>query len=367
MTLPLFVKDTFASTRTLVALLILALVSLAALSFTQRSAFVSSEYKFTDASANGLAIVPASCPSSPHYSGECDTANPAPLACSISSSAWVITRGQAAVLSWSGPQGTNALGLPVTYVSGNITSIGSVGQSGSQAVSPSQTTTYFYTGTERIGGIFNSQFSCDATVTVLPACPTGQALGSDGLCHVSACPSGQTMGGDGACHVTQCPAGQVLGADGLCHSSGCPASYAYCGTGAAANNLYQRSYSAAPACSPLNALVATCRYGCSAGSCAAAATAPSATIHASPALVQRGATVQVSWFSTDISSPSNPALGSCTVTGTNGDTWSGLNGTQVSSPIVQQTKYTISCRPYSSATTITQTVTVNIAPVFQEQ
>ena len=367
MTLPLFVKDTFASTRTLVALLIIAALALIALSLTQRSVFVSSEYKFTDASASGLSIVPASCPSSPHYAGECDTANPAPLACSISSSAWVITSGQVAVLSWSGPQGTNAFGMPVTYVSGNITSIGSVPQSGSQSVLPTQTTVYRYTGTQRIAWFFNSAFECDATITVLPSCATGQTLGADGLCHASACPSGQTIGGDGICHATVCASGQILGVDGLCHSSGCPGSYNYCGTGAASANLYQRSYSDAPACSPLNALVATCRYGCSAGSCGASAAQPSATLNVAPSLVQRGGTAQVSWFSTDISSPSNPALGSCTVTGTNGDTWSGLSGSQTSSAITQQTKYTLSCTPYSSTVPITQTVTVNIVPVFQEQ
>lgn len=33
--------------------------------------FQSSEVQFTDASRGGLAIVPASCPSSPHYGGDC--------------------------------------------------------------------------------------------------------------------------------------------------------------------------------------------------------------------------------------------------------------------------------------------------------
>lgn len=38
---------------------------------SQKQAFVSSEVLFTDSSASGLAIVPASCPSVPHYVGEC--------------------------------------------------------------------------------------------------------------------------------------------------------------------------------------------------------------------------------------------------------------------------------------------------------
>ena len=37
--------------------------------------FVSSEVKFTDASPGGLLIMPASCPSDPHWSGMCDLSN----------------------------------------------------------------------------------------------------------------------------------------------------------------------------------------------------------------------------------------------------------------------------------------------------
>src|SRR3989344_6972461 len=54
-----------------VVLVALAFALLAALP-DARQPFASSEVQFTDSSAQGLAIVPASCPSSPHYSGECD-------------------------------------------------------------------------------------------------------------------------------------------------------------------------------------------------------------------------------------------------------------------------------------------------------
>ena len=56
-------------------LIVLTFVLLAALPDT-RQPFASSEVQFTDSSASGLAIVPASCPSTPDYAGECD---PSPL------------------------------------------------------------------------------------------------------------------------------------------------------------------------------------------------------------------------------------------------------------------------------------------------
>jgi len=61
-------------TRTEVILLILAIAALGVLLMFGARAhqpFASAEVQFTDASAHGLAIVPASCPSSPDYPGEC--------------------------------------------------------------------------------------------------------------------------------------------------------------------------------------------------------------------------------------------------------------------------------------------------------
>ena len=49
---------------------VVALVLLSAATHTRKT-FSSVEVNFTDASAQGLAIVPASCPSNPHYSGQC--------------------------------------------------------------------------------------------------------------------------------------------------------------------------------------------------------------------------------------------------------------------------------------------------------
>ena len=58
------------------AVLVAVAVAILAASLNARQPFASSEVQFTDSSASGLAIVPASCPSTPDYAGECD---PSPL------------------------------------------------------------------------------------------------------------------------------------------------------------------------------------------------------------------------------------------------------------------------------------------------
>jgi hypothetical protein len=61
-----------------VALLLLAALFVAGLAGTRTHVpFSSAEVQFTDASAHGMQIVPASCPSSPHYVGECSGVCPA--------------------------------------------------------------------------------------------------------------------------------------------------------------------------------------------------------------------------------------------------------------------------------------------------
>ncbi len=53
------------------ALLFLALIAIGLSLHDTRAGFHSSELRFTDASHGGLAIVPASCPSLPHWAGDC--------------------------------------------------------------------------------------------------------------------------------------------------------------------------------------------------------------------------------------------------------------------------------------------------------
>ncbi len=63
------------------AFLAIALIVLAGLSLsniTHRQSLASVEVQFTDSSAHGLQIVPASCPSYPHYSGDCSATTTRP-------------------------------------------------------------------------------------------------------------------------------------------------------------------------------------------------------------------------------------------------------------------------------------------------
>jgi hypothetical protein len=83
---------------------------------------------------------------------------------------------------------------------------------------------------------------------------------------------------------------------------------------------------------------------------------------ARPSLIPFGRNIKVYW---DIA-----YVQSCTVTGTDGDSWtgltSGLTGT-TSSAIKQQTVYTLSCLQDDGVTHFTQTATVNVAPTYQER
>ena len=118
-----------------------------------------------------------------------------------------------------------------------------------------------------------------------------------------------------------------------------------------------------------NTVVQQCSYGCSSGSSCAAA--PSLTIvdhlHAQPSLVRQGGTTRLFWHVTNASS--------CTVTENNptiSDSWtdsdSGTAG-KLSSAIGSQTVYTLHCTglPEATPVSISETATVDIVPIFQEE
>jgi len=117
---------------------------------------------------------------------------------------------------------------------------------------------------------------------------------------------------------------------------------------------------------------ATCQfasygYGCSGNACLVPPSPGEGTvpggITATPRLVRPGDTVQISW---DVAN-ANPA--SCTVTGTNGDSWAGqASATVTSGPINENTTYTLHCNgaavpilSYDAQTT------VRIVPTFEEK
>ncbi|MDO8522100.1 MAG: hypothetical protein Q7S08_02315 [bacterium] len=82
-----------------------------------------------------------------------------------------------------------------------------------------------------------------------------------------------------------------------------------------------------------------------------------------PSLLSSGDTTQVHWEVSNVTS--------CTVTGTNGDSWTGLSSGasgQTSSAITGQTTYTLTCAAYAGVTpaTLSEIQTVNIIPIFEE-
>lgn len=83
-----------------------------------------------------------------------------------------------------------------------------------------------------------------------------------------------------------------------------------------------------------------------------------ADITAIPLLVNNGDTTQVRWQSRETTE--------CTVDGSNGDHWTGTSGEQTSSPLTQQTTYTLNCVAFNG-TQVSDDVTVGLAPVWNEQ
>lgn len=276
------------------ALSLFALFIFSLFSLSPNGSFRSAEFKFSDASAHGLSIVPASCPSSPHYAGECTGQPPPPPSsgCVLFANPTSIAPGESSTLEWASSPGAT---------SGAITpGIGPVPAQGTISVSPSQTTTYVYSGTSQgVQGRLGSLYSCLASVTVVPP---GQ----------------------------------------------CAANY-FC----QGSDLYYQTSQ----CS--NEFIQHCARGCS-GSACIGAPAPSALLAVSPLLVRNGTTVQVSWQALHVQS--------CTVSGTNGDSWSSTSGSYTSRPILGQTVYVLTCQalPGASPSTITDSKTVNIIPIFQE-
>jgi hypothetical protein len=78
----------------------------------------------------------------------------------------------------------------------------------------------------------------------------------------------------------------------------------------------------------------------------------------SPQVVRSTKTTTVNWNVSYVSG--------CTVKGDNGDSWTGVSGSQTSKPIVQQTVYTLLCQGLDGST-VSESESVNILPTFQEQ
>ena len=128
--------------------------------------FLSAEVKFADSSASGLQIMPASCPSSPHWTGECDL-----VGCSVSVSPNNFQSGSVSsvTVQWeTGAPPNYASDSAVASIAGTLTGVGAVYPSGTLNVSaPASSVTYTYSGGYYgTGGNLLDTFSCSAPVTV---------------------------------------------------------------------------------------------------------------------------------------------------------------------------------------------------------
>jgi hypothetical protein len=114
-------------------------------------------------------------------------------------------------------------------------------------------------------------------------------------------------------------------------------------------------------------VVQTCPYQCAAGACITplppafnAADGLSGHLQVVPMLLPKGLSTTVYWNVANVES--------CTVTGSNGDSWTGASGQETSAPLLSQTIYTLHCTalPTASPPAVDETATVNLVPIFQE-
>lgn len=383
--------------------------------------FQSSEIKFAFSSESGLPIVPASCESGvSHYSfvynsvstTECScpagttfSSSPSPTCVpnipgpvtnfsgsspspgttatltwsAVSGATYYAVRADSAPNSWSGTCTTINPGDQCLNVNGTShawsTTAGcsytawvhacNASGCGTQSTLSFTCTAPSCTGTVPLNATLCandcSGLSADTPRTVVTACgaPKGEYTCDTGYaksgntcpaCTVGSqcqCSAGQLWSGSScvSCSVGQqcwCPAGQHW--NGSACQANCVDSY-FC----QGNNLMHQDTS----CNSTVSLI--CSYGCSAGACIVPD--PEITLSVTPLLLQKGETAQVVWSTNDMSS--------CTVTSTNGASWSGLSGSQTSPAIQMQTIITVRCTSVLD-TTISQSATVNIIPIFCE-
>ena len=304
------------SFREIGLLFVLLLMLFVSLSFAQsvsmaRAPFASSELRYSENSPSGIRVVPASCPSDPHQTGDCRT-------------------------------GCN----PHTWCDGTTLKR----QDAACTITTVQVNAPQCTGG---GG------GCNGTCV----CPAGQTY-QNGQC-VEPCISRTLPSGALEC-TGDCPAGLIF-VDNQC--VGCPVGYKmqngqcvvsdiggtcsdrfFC----SGDNLMHRTNT----CSDL--FVQTCTSGCLGGACLPPPS-PTATIRAQPNLVRSGDVSTVIWFSNNTTS--------CHVNGNNGDGgadgWPGTSGTHGTAKITQQTIYTLTCRGIDSSTITVQAI-INIIPNFEE-
>ena len=308
-------------------LIVLTFVLLAALPDT-RQPFASSEVQFTDSSASGLAIVPASCPSTPDYAGECD---PSPL-CNLPSAI-------AAFFGVDCPE-------PPPTCSNGASDYPTCTPPTCQNGASNYPTCTFTTNTCQNGA---SNYptctfppnTCQNGASNYPTCTFTTNTCQNGASNYPTCTLTTNTCQNGASNYPTCtfPEDTPLTCTPLYYCSG--------------SNLYHRSANCQ------NAFVDSCAFGCDQGECSPAPAPDVVLWQVRPTLVRSGEHVNVSWDTQNVKW--------CTVSGTNppGDSWSGHSGAELSGPITGSTVYTLSCTGLDNSP-VTRSTTVNIIPFWVE-
>ena len=340
----------------LVALVIIASV----LTLSNGLPFKSVEVAFTDAAPSGLAIVPASCPSSPD-TGSCGC-GPEPTATFSCPEGytfdgyWCVVSGSSCKVAATCPDGSTAPNgdtAQCSCTSGNTNAcVWTTYCTGANDVNGNNWQLWQYSNA--IPPAYRSLGESCSPDTVL--CPSGYTGIYPNCVAPATCPSGYT-GTPPDCVAAFCPSGYT-GTPPDCVQS-CTPRY-ICGTD---GNLYHEDAS----CNISSTPTQICEYGCSGSICSAPPAPQVVTFSLKPSLVTSGKTTTVTWNVLHVAG--------CSVTGTNGDSWTGNTGAQTSSAITGQTIYTLHCsvltgarNPDSSiASWIDQVATVNIVPKYHEQ
>ena len=279
-----------------------------------------------------------------------------------------------------------------------VNNVGYVGQSGSATVSPSHTTDFSgYVSNSTDGG--GEASYCPATLRVNQAdteCPPDTHL-VNGVCVVDAnddgdgppddndnnppspqqCAIGYVYQG-GACVFTSCPVGYVKQA-AACIFQGCPVGYTLQGGACIWTDcpdgflqqgnqcILENQCTSLPYCSGndlrngcTHELIQVCQWGCANGVCKGVP-APTAALSATPAVVIKGKTTKLSWNSANTTS--------CTLTGGNSDSFTGLSAiNKVSGPLNVTTVFTLRCDGHegSSPAYVEKKVTVTVRPDWHE-
>jgi len=152
------------------ALVFLAALFASAISLRHAPPFESAEVKFADNSPSGLSIMPASCPSTPHWTGECDITPGCTISVNgASTMSYVAGNVSSITLSWkTGAPPSYTADHNVFSIKGTVTGVGTAFPSGSASITaPSVSTTYTYSGAYYdVNGAQLDTFSCSATVSV---------------------------------------------------------------------------------------------------------------------------------------------------------------------------------------------------------